>query len=338
MEGKKEKDVKFDPHSLLALVTSYWVPYALSTAVELRIAEQLVERHQTVKVLASESKSPEMNLFRLLRSLQSVGFFHQREDEAWENNANSLLLIPMRDAILHLVRQSAPAWGHLPHSVKHGEESWSRAYNGLNIWEYFGKNPEEAKIFDKTMSAMTSQWTPLIIKNYPWEKLDGKLIADVGGSMGVLLVSILREKCSHSRGIVFDRPSIKADAQSSITKDGFQDRIEFVGGSFFESVPKADVIIMKHVLHDWPDVKCVEILKECRKALSKESGKLLLIEFVLDSSPKPFSSFADLHMLVLCNGAERSEKQWSSLLKEGGFELEKTTLVAPDGIYVIEAK
>lgn len=57
-------------------------------------------------------------------------------------------------------------------------------------------------------------------------------------------------------------------------------RVRLVPGSFFESVPPADVYFLKHILHDWSDQKSVEILKVVRRC-APPGARLLLAETAL---------------------------------------------------------
>nr|GEZ09861.1 desmethylxanthohumol 6'-O-methyltransferase-like [Tanacetum cinerariifolium] len=86
------------------------------------------------------------------------------------------------------------------------------------------------------------------------------------------------------------------------------------------------------ILHDWSDDDCIKILKNCRKAISKKTGKLIIVEIVQD--PKGEDFFDDMRLtydLVMfshfSNGRERTELEWEKLLTEGGFSLKGKPLV-----------
>lgn len=81
----------------------------------------------------------------------------------------------------------------------------------------------------------------------------------------------------HLRGIVFDRPHVVAKASAAAGKLGLEERVTALGGNFFETVPVADLYLLKHVLHDWYDAACVRILRNCRRTLHP-SGRVAVIE------------------------------------------------------------
>jgi hypothetical protein len=103
-------------------------------------------------------------------------------------------------------------------------------------------------------------------------------------------------------------------------EEALGDRIEFVEGTFFESVPPGDVYVLSTILHDWDDASATAILGTVRVAASPES-RLILLEAVVPPGNEPGSGkWLDLLMLALFEGRERNEAQWRALLKAGGFE------------------
>jgi len=162
-------------------------------------------------------------------------------------------------------------------------------------------------------------------------------VVDVGGSEGQLLMAIL-ERYSHLRGILFDRPAAVSSARALLVSAGVADRCSIVTGSFFESIPSGgDAYILRHILHDWSDERCVAILRVCRGALAPKA-RLLIIERTLVENAQIAMSVlhADLEMLVLNGGQERTQAQYARLVGDAGFRL--TNVVAtgeepPHNIY-----
>ena len=73
---------------------------------------------------------------------------------------------------------------------------------------------------------------------------------------------------------------IARDAKPDIARNGFAERTEVVGGDFFESVPAADLYLLKFILHDWDDESCVKILRKCREAL-EPGGRIAIFELAM---------------------------------------------------------
>ena len=82
--------------------------------------------------------------------------------------------------------------------------------------------------------------------------------------------------------------------------------------------------MVQWILHDWSDEDCVKILRNCRKAIPAKSGKVTIVEIVLQ--PDGNGTFDELglvfDLLMMAHspgGKERTELQWKKLLEEGGF-------------------
>ena len=81
--------------------------------------------------------------------------------------------------------------------------------------------------------------------------------------------------------------------------------------------------VWQWILHDWNDERCIQILRNCLKALP-EHGKVLLAEEVVredkNSSLEEVTATSDLNMLAYCDGGkERTRAQWNQLLGDAGF-------------------
>jgi hypothetical protein len=95
-------------------------------------------------------------------------------------------------------------------------------------------------------------------------------------------------------------------------------------GSFFDAVPPADAYLLKSILHDWPDERCVQILRSCERSLTP-GGVVLVVETVLGRrGHEVYAAFSDLNMLVLPGGRERTESQYAALFDAAGLLLSRT--------------
>ena len=143
-------------------------------------------------------------------------------------------------------------------------------------------------------------------------------VVDVGGGHGILLAAIL-SRHPHLTGTVFDLPQAVTDDLPATASSDVASRWTVATGSFFDGVPTGEALVLKAVLHDWPDERCVEILTRCREALP-EAGVVLLVETVLGrAGHEVTAAFSDLNMLVLPGGRERSEREYADLLAAAGL-------------------
>jgi hypothetical protein len=125
--------------------------------------------------------------------------------------------------------------------------------------------------------------------------------------------------------VLFDQPHVVAGADDVIRGAGVSDRVEIVGGSFFEQVPVADAYVLQHILHDWDDAASLDILRTIRRA-APDGARLLVIERLLGPPNQAADAkFSDLNMLVaLGGGRERTVEEFVEIFAGGGFRLVST--------------
>src|SRR5436309_3765406 len=312
------------PQQMLQLISGFWISRCIYVAAKLGIADLLKEGSKSAEELASATSTHPPSLFRVLRALASVNLLTQSHDNRFGNTPASETLRSDIEgslrafAMTELGEEHYPAWGELLSSVQTGAIAFDHAF-GMPVWEFFAKNPQNAKIFNDAMSGVTAQANEAIHAVYDFAGINK--IVDVGGGHGSLITSILKRNPG-MRGILFDSPQVIEGAKAPVNASEVADRCELVGGDFFQSVPEgADVIILKWIIHDWNDEQSIAILKNCHRALA-ENGKLILVEAVVPpGSDFHFSKFMDLNMLVMTGGRERTGEEFRKLYEAAGFRL-----------------
>jgi SAM-dependent methyltransferase len=166
--------------------------------------------------------------------------------------------------------------------------------------------------------------TPSIVWRYPFGRFSK--VVDVGGGTGYLVRSILHAYPSIKEGICFDTPEVIARADEDIL---LGERYQRIGGDFFDFIPSADLFILRQIMHDWDDERCMQVLENIGRSLNA-GGKVLVVDAVL--RPGHFDDFyqlLDLQMLVLADGGrERTIEEFKHILDRSGFELNR---VVPTG-------
>ncbi|XWS57064.1 hypothetical protein CRYUN_Cryun09bG0139300 [Craigia yunnanensis] len=184
----------------------------------------------------------------------------------------------------------------------------------MPIYQYMSLNPEMAKNFDTTMTNLSKIVMKKVLDKYQGFQGITKLV-DVGGGYGFTL-NIIISKYPSIRGINYDTPHVIQGAPS-------YPGIEHVGGDMFSSVPKADAIMMKDVLHNWNDERCLKLLRNCYVALA-EKGKVIAVSYVMYEEPEAsngakFVCHMDLLMALQDGAKQRTENQFKDLAKAAGF-------------------
>ena len=127
------------------------------------------------------------------------------------------------------------------------------------------------------------------------------------------------------QGIVFDRLHVVVSARAEAVRLGLEQQVTALGGDFFESVPEADLYLLKHILHDRDDDACICILQNCRRAL-RPGSRIAVIELLLGETGEPsIAPLFDLTMMVMSSGRERSLVEFQRLFEAAGLAATKVT-------------
>ena len=312
------------------LINSYRVSQAICVAAELGVADLLAGGARTSDDLADATGTNADALYRLLRALATVGVLREEEGRLF---VLAELGEPLRSDVpdslaaiaLHLGRPYIrEAWSALAESVRTGENAF-RLVHGMSAWEYRAQHPEDNTAFDRYIAASTRLGTRALLDAYDFGRFG--TIVDVGGGNGTFLAVLCMEYPS-LRGIVFDQPHVVAGLDLG-------DRIQVVGGSFFESVPEdGDAYVLKWILHDWEDEQAVAILRAVRRS----GGTVLVIERLVEPPNEGSETkFTDLLMLVGPGGRERTLDAYRDLFDAAGYRLVGTT-ASTVGLHVLEGE
>jgi len=175
---------------------------------------------------------------------------------------------------------------------------------------------DEASFFTESMSNL-SRAAALDIAAV----LDTKgttLALDIGGAGGDVIRAMMRAN-PQLEGGVFDLPQIVPAAVQAAKAEGLDDRFTTVGGNFFESVPAADLYVLKYILHDWDDASCVRILENCRASLV-EGGRIVVIDLLVGEIGQPgLAPLMDMNMLDMTGGRERQITEFDALFAAAGL-------------------
>ncbi|CAA0137438.1 Mitomycin biosynthesis 6-O-methyltransferase [Mycolicibacterium vanbaalenii] len=216
------------------------------------------------------------------------------------------------------MRSTVDAWGGLAASVRSGQSAFELVH-GMSVWEWYAAHPDEQRVFASTMRQATEISARAIAKVYPWP--DDAVVCDVAGGIGTLLSVIVTESRMNLRGVLVDSAGMIAEAEQFLADREVADRIDRVEGDIFRVInATADVYLLKDVLHDWDDERCVKILAAVAESMPRGS-KLVVVEYLQPRNrPNPFSPLLDLHTLTQRDGGRlRSLEELSALLTTAGL-------------------
>lgn len=309
---------------LRQLIFGHVVSQIVSTAARLRVADELKAGPRWSAELARRCGADGDAFRRFLRACASLGLVEEIEDDLFGLAPLGHWLASDGPSLRDLaVALTGP--GHwrsierLCDAVVSGRATPPDAL-GTGIWEYYGHNPEEGGVFAAAMGAISAVVVEDLVEHYDVSGYER--IVDVGGSHGVLLAGLL-EANARAAGVLFDLPEVVAGAREALAARGLADRVEVVGGDFREEVPPGgDLYVLKHILHDWDDEQAARILRSCHRA-GRPGSILLVIERLLGPGADPLAHVADLLMLVMFGGRERTREEFEALLDAAGYRLQR---------------
>ncbi|KAM1031364.1 hypothetical protein ACFX2C_035164 [Malus domestica] len=320
-------------------------------AIELGIAEA-IESHgspMTLLELSSALSCDPSHLYRVMRVLVHLKIFKEittnqlgSKGYAQTPLSHRLLKSGENSMVALILLESSPVmlapWHGLSARIRGNiSNQLFEEVHGEDLWSFGAANPDHSKLFNDAMTCDVKAAVPAVIKSCIEVFKGLETIVDVGGGNGTML-RLLVEGCPWIRGINFDLPHVVSAAQDC-------DRVDNVGGDMFDRVPKADAVIIKGVLHNWGDDDCIRILKKCREAVPKDTGKVIIIDAVIDEKyEKEDKKLANLKLMLdmvmiahTNKGKERSLKEWEYVLGGAGFSGHTITPVPAIQYSVIQA-
>ena len=327
----------FPQAQLLHILMGPWVAQAVGAVARLGVADQLAHGPKSASAIAEAVGAHPESLRRTLRALSTVGVFSPSGSDGWALTEVGQCL---RSDVPGSMRYMAIAetdhahwvgWDRFIDAVRTGQPQ-AEAALGCAPWDYYAKHPADGAAFSRAMANISLLAVGPILGSYDFSGAD--LIADIGGAYGALLAAILRKE-PRARGVLFDRPNIVAGATDVL--GDVAARTQLIGGDFLvDALPRADLYLLKHILHDWNDAESLKVLRAVRAAMAPRA-RVVIIEFVIAEPALPGpATLMDLNMMVMLGGMERTCAEYGALLEQAGLTLQRT-VHTPSPYVILEA-
>lgn len=310
--------------TLRQLINSQVISRLIYVVAKLGIADFIKNGPMSCEQLAESANTNPNSLYRVLRTLASVGVFSETETGIFEQTQMSKLLesdiAGSQRAVAMLVWKPwwRQGWDELLYSVETGKVGFDRVH-GMGLFEYLSRNADASDLSNKAMASFTGQEIDSILSAYDFNNF-AKII-DIGGGNGALICAVLK-RYPQIKGTLFDLPFAVKKARELLKDKLDANNYDLIEGDFFESVPVGgNLYILKSVIHDWDNEHAITILKNCHRAMNG-NGRLLVIERVIPSGnvPSP-GKIMDIVMMVNLGGHERTASEYKTLLNDSGFKL-----------------
>ena len=309
-------------------------------AVELGLPDLIAGGRSTVEDLSAATDIEQSRLRRLLRGLVAQGVLTETDGRYSNTDVGQMFRrdVPgsRRAGVRMLVPESYRSWSRFLETLRTGVPG-QLLEHGETMWDRIAREPEFAERFNEAMVSNSQGVVDFVAANGDFA--GASVVADIGGGTGALVAGVLLAH-PQLKGIVFDIPGGLGETASYLAERRLSDRCQILEGSFLESVPPADVYLLKDILHDWDDEHSTQILSVCRRGINP-GGRLMIVERVapthITDDPQHFASaVTDLHMMVQLGGRERTLEDFDVLFKATGFEA--TRFTSGEIFHLLEAK
>jgi hypothetical protein len=306
---------------------SYHVSRSIAAVAKYNVADHIGHEEMSTQQIAEKEGIDADMLCRVLKFLETKGIFAQVPQKKCtfrNNRMSSYLLESHVNSVKFMAKEQLieyKLFDNIDEIIRTGvTESYRTAIS--SAW-----GTDDARInFGKFMSKVTVMSIASIVEEFDFTPY--KSMIDIGGSVGQVLSRVL-ERYPNMTGVLFDIPQVVQDAKQEWSQDHNLERISFVGGDFFESIPSLDPItmkpidlyFMKMILHDWSDQDAIKILKQVRSAMSI-NATLVIAEASLHEGHHVGNRHSDIVMTVI-GGKERDTEQFNELFSASGLKLER---------------
>ncbi|TCB97867.1 methyltransferase [Micromonospora zingiberis] len=316
---------------------------AVQTLVTLGVPELLADGPRTVDELARLTGTQVRPLRRLLTALVVFDVVAAEPDDHFGLTPLGATLrqdVPASAAPTALLAagEVGEAWDDLRDTVRTGRAAFERTH-GEGFFDHLRRDATTRLVFDRSQEAGLMVELPGILAAVG--QPDVGTVVDVGGGDGALLAAVLTAEPT-LRGVLLERSEAVAAAADRIARAGLADRCRLHVGDFFQEVPGgAGVYLLRHILHDWDDDRCVALLRRC--AMAMDSVATLLVIETVPAKPAgtgvdaEVAALMDLYMMSLFDGGrERSLAELTELFAAAGLDLTRVTPL-PGGAAVMTA-
>ena len=327
------------PDHILQTGLAFWASKTLLTAVEMEIFTDLAKHPGDLASVQGRMGLHPRGARDFLDALVALGFL-KRENGIYSNTPETELFLDKAKpsyigGILEMANHRLfRYWGDLTTAVRTGE-SQNESKGGHDPFAALYADPAKLREFLRAMSGVSRGANITIANQFPWSKYQS--CADIGTAQGDLVMQITRAN-PHLRGIGFDLPEVGPIFEEYIAAKGLADRVSFSGGSFFtDELPKADVLLFGHILHDWDLETKLMLLRKAYAALP-EGGAVIVYDSIIDDERKQnaFGLLMSLNMLIETPGGfDYTGADCIGWMQQVGFkDCRVEHLVGPDSMVI----
>ncbi len=332
-------NTQVSPEHIMQVGLGFWASKTLLSAVEMELFTELAKRPEDLTTLSGRLGLHPRSARDFLDALVALGFLERRDGNYANTPSTDLFLDKKKPSYIGGVLEMAnlrlyPFWSHLTAALRTGEPQ-SEAKSGGNAFTALYADPKRLKGFLRAMTGVSNGANRAIASKFAWK--NHKTAADIGAAQGDLMVQVALAN-PHISGVGFDLAEVAPIFEEYVAANGLSSRVAFRTGNFFQDpLPKADVVMMGHILHDWNLEEKKALIAKAFEAVPK-GGALIVYESIIDEGrcQNAFGLLMSLNMLIETPGGfDYTASDCMGWMKEAGFrETRAEHLIGPDSIVI----
>jgi precorrin-6B methylase 2 len=307
----------------------FFASKVLLSAVELQLFTKLAQEPATRQDIATALQLNGRGAADFLDTLVSLGLIERQgsgDTAVYSNSAQTARFLDRASphyigGILEMANSRLyHSWGNLTEALRSGKpQNEVKGAQGKELFDALYADPRRLEVFIAAMAGIQQGNFAALAEAFDFSKY--RSMCDVGGASAALAMAVARRH-PQVTCMSFDLPPVTEVARRAVAAQGLSDRVVLESGSFFEDpLPRADVITMGNILHDWGlDTKRM-LIRKAYEALP-QGGCLIAIENVIDDDRREntFGLLMSLNMLIeTTEGFDYTHAQFHSWCLEAGF-------------------
>ena len=324
---------------IMELGMGFWGSKALLSAIELGLFTELAKGPLEEEVLRTRLGLHQRSARDFFDALVALGMLKRTGKRYANTSETARFLDRMKPSYVGGILEMANArlyrfWGSLTEGLRTGKLQ-NEAKTGEDFFGTLYADPQRLEGFLKAMTGLSIGPAQVIARKFPWKQ--HRTFVDVGCAQGGVAVEIAQAH-KHLTGAGMDLPVVGPVFEAYAKAKGLSQRLRFHPCDFFkEPLPRTDVLIMGHILHDWNLDEKLMLLRKAYDALPPR-GALIVHEALIDDGRKKnaFGLLMSLNMLIETPGGfDFTGADCCRWMKEVGFTRTKVErLVGPDSMVV----
>jgi len=328
------------PDHIMQVGLGFWASKTLLSAVEMELFTELAKQPADLETLQRRLGLHQRSARDFFDALVALKFLERRDGRYYNTPSTDFFLDKGKPSYIGGILEMAnrrlyPFWSYLTTALRTGLPQNEVKGGNPDVFAAIYAEPAQLREFLKSMSGISRAANLAIAGGFPWSKYHN--VVDVGTAQGDLIVQVALAN-PYIEGIGFDLPEVQPIFEEFVEANGLSGRVKFTPGSFMDQpLPKGDVVMMGHILHDWSlEIKRMLVHKAYEALV--DGGAYIVYESIIDDDRlvNAFGLLMSLNMLIETPGGfDYTGADCSEWMKQAGFrETRVEHLVGPDSMVI----